>query len=265
MARIRSIKPEFPQSETIGRLSRDARLLFIQLWTFVDDSGRARAASRALASLLYPYDDDVPSLIEGWLAELEENDCIRRYEADGKQYLDIPNWLKHQKIDRPSRSRFPEFVEPSRALDESSRGLDALPRTLDLGSRILKDIRAVAVATRPVAGEKFKQFWEAYPKRDGANPKAPAEGRFFAAVRSGIAPEEITAAAGRYAVECRAAGLIGTPHVAQAMTWLGQRRWSDYPPPSAVVAPATGPPIGSPEWRKLNGWPEKGTPDAPGN
>lgn len=33
MARIRSIKPEFPQSESIGKLSRDARPLFVLLWT----------------------------------------------------------------------------------------------------------------------------------------------------------------------------------------------------------------------------------------
>src|SRR5690242_2251136 len=103
MGRIRTIKPEFPQSETTGRLSRDARLLFIQLWTVVDDEGRTRAASRMLASLLYPYDDDAPKLIEDWLAELERQDCIRRYDVDGDRYLEIVNWLKHQKIDRPSK------------------------------------------------------------------------------------------------------------------------------------------------------------------
>ncbi|WP_050996281.1 MULTISPECIES: hypothetical protein [Bradyrhizobium] len=75
MARIRTIKPEFPQSETIGKLSREARLLFIQLWTLADDEGRARAASRMLASLLYPYDDDAPGLMDDWLAQLEHHGC----------------------------------------------------------------------------------------------------------------------------------------------------------------------------------------------
>ena len=89
MSRIRTIKPEFPHSETVGKLSRDARLLFIQLWTIVDDAGRARAASRMLASLLYPYDDDAGVRIDGWLDELERMSCIRRYEADGSQYLVI--------------------------------------------------------------------------------------------------------------------------------------------------------------------------------
>jgi hypothetical protein len=89
VGRIRTIKPEFPQSESVGRLSRDARLLFIQLWTLADDEGRCRAASRMLASLLYPYDDDASRLIDGWLDELEKNGQVRRYEVGGSRYLEI--------------------------------------------------------------------------------------------------------------------------------------------------------------------------------
>lgn len=121
MARIRTIKPEFPQSETVGNISREARLLFIQLWTICDDSGRTRAASRMLASLLYPYDDDARDLIPAWLEELDRAGCIRLYQVDGQHYLDIPKWLSHQKIDRPSASKFPGFDEGSRVLDEPSR------------------------------------------------------------------------------------------------------------------------------------------------
>lgn len=123
MARIRTIKPEFPQSETIGSVSRDARLLFVQLWTVCDDAGRTRAASRMLASLLYPYDDDAPGLIDRWLEELEQAGCVRRYAVDGATYLDVPNWLKHQKIDRPSESKIPPFDESSRMLASDRRGL----------------------------------------------------------------------------------------------------------------------------------------------
>lgn len=112
MGRIRSIKPEFPQSESIGRLSREARLLFIQIWTLVDDSGRARGTSRMLASLLYPYDPDAPMLIGAWLDELEREDHVRRYTVDGQTYLDVPKFLEHQKIDKPSKSKLPAFENP---------------------------------------------------------------------------------------------------------------------------------------------------------
>lgn len=123
MARIRTIKPEFPQSESTGRLSRDARLLFVQLWTIVDDAGRTRAASRMLASLLYPYDDDAPNLIDGWLDELVAEGCVELYEVDGATYLEITNFLKHQKIDRPSKSKLPGPRDGSPKPRECSRAL----------------------------------------------------------------------------------------------------------------------------------------------
>jgi len=123
MARIRTIKPEFPHSESMGRVSRDARLLFILLWTIVDDEGRARADSRMLASLLYPYDDGEDGAqktsraeIERWLTELEAEQCVMRYSVEGNTYLQVSNWLTHQKIDKPSKSKLPQFDEASRSV-----------------------------------------------------------------------------------------------------------------------------------------------------
>lgn len=116
MARIRTIKPEFPQSESMGRVSREARLCFILLWTICDDSGRTRASSRMLASLLYPYDEDAGKRIDGWLEELESENCVVRYEVEGNTYLEICNWLNHQRIDKPSASKLPPFDEASRIL-----------------------------------------------------------------------------------------------------------------------------------------------------
>lgn len=107
MPRIRTIKPEFPQSESVGRLSRDARLLFILLWTLADDEGRGRAAPALLKGLLYPYDDDALGLIEGWLSELERGGSIRRYDVGSTRYFDIPGWSVHQKIAHPGKSRLP--------------------------------------------------------------------------------------------------------------------------------------------------------------
>ena len=131
MARIRSIKPEFPQSESMGRVSRDARLTFIQLWTLADDEGRLRGNSRMLASLLFPYDDDAKDLIDGWLNELEAEHCIDRYQVNGDNYIQVANWLIHQKIDKPSKSKIPAFDESSRIL-ANVRELSSL----DQGSRI---------------------------------------------------------------------------------------------------------------------------------
>jgi len=119
MARIRTIKPEFPQSESVGRLSRDARLLFIQLWTLCED----REGSRILAS---PRESSVSvrrrrhQLIDGWLEELEREDCIQRYTVDGSTYLS--RQVERSPEDRPSSASSSPIREGSRICIESSRG-----------------------------------------------------------------------------------------------------------------------------------------------
>lgn len=139
MARIRTIKPEFPQSESMGNVSRDARLCFVLLWTLADDSGRLRGNSRMLASLLFPYDDDAPALIGGWLDELEQEGCITRYVVDGATYVEVAKWLSHQKIDKPTPSKLPPPEACSRILanPRESYPLDQGPkdqgRDLDQG------------------------------------------------------------------------------------------------------------------------------------
>ena len=107
MGRIRTIKPEFPQSESMGRVSRESRLCFILLFTLADDSGRLRGNSRMLASLLYPYDDDAKKHIGGWLAELHKEQCITCYDVEGDSYIELNKWGDHQKIDKPTPSKLP--------------------------------------------------------------------------------------------------------------------------------------------------------------
>jgi hypothetical protein len=94
-----------------------------------------------------------------------------------------------------------------------------------------KDSCAVAKATRPT-NEKFEEFWKAKPRRAGADPKAPAEKLFLAAVRAGTPADEIIAAAKRWAVAD--SGKVGTEYLPQAVKWLRDKRWNDYPIVSAT-------------------------------
>ena len=194
MGRIRTIKPEFPQSESMGRISRDARLCFIQLWTLADDSGRLRGSSRMLASLLYPYDDDAKDLIDGWLDELDRNDCIRRYKVDGDSYIEICKWLIHQKIDRPTPSKIPPFDESSRVL-ASPRESSALDQGRDQG----RDLRTK----------------EGEAPQAGAAPAKPSPPSDPPIAKPGKPPRRVSA--GRlksladYLAECREAGVKPIP------------------------------------------------------
>lgn len=91
------------------------------------------------------------------------------------------------------------------------------------------------------AREAFGEFWATYPRRDGSNPKQPAEQKFVRLVEAGTDPAEITAGARRYA-----AAVAGEDprFVAQAVTWLNQGRWRDDHVPPARAGPAGNRPRG---------------------
>ena len=108
--RIRTIKPEFWKSESVGRLNKSVRLMYIGLWNHADDHGLFRAQPALIRSELFPYDDDVTNaIIAEWLEQLVQNDhMIILYKGlDGNQYGWIPKWKQHQRIDKPQASKIP--------------------------------------------------------------------------------------------------------------------------------------------------------------
>ena len=229
--RIRSIKPEFWQSESLSRVSREARLLFIGLFSACDDSGKTRAASRFLASLLFPYDEDAPKAIEGWLAELEHEGCIRRYVVEGNTYLEIPKWRNHQKIDKPSASKLPDFVQGSRSLAESSR-------TVVVGSGIRDQGAGIIIAPgEPVAKERPRDLiFEALCEATGVEAKSLTKSgrgslnvalRDIRAASPDVTPQELKQRAERYQRKFSGAALTAT---ALAKHWasLGKAPLDDW-------------------------------------
>jgi hypothetical protein len=128
MARIRTIQPTFAHSPSMTRISREARLLFVLLWTVVDDEGRCHAEPDDLAKVLFPSDFDAPQYMHRWLDELEHEGCIERYEVDDIDYLRIRHWHKHQRIYHPTGSYLPP--PPHERLSDSgireSSGADRL-------------------------------------------------------------------------------------------------------------------------------------------
>lgn len=114
MGRIRTIKPDLPEDEQLGAVSREARLTFVLLFTVADDEGRFRAAPALIRSQLFPYDADVLiGDIRRWLDELLDSGRIRLYQVEGQWYGDIPRWKRHQRIDKPQTSKLPTFDDGS--------------------------------------------------------------------------------------------------------------------------------------------------------
>ena len=110
--RIRTIKPEFYRSADIADLSIEDRLLFIGIWSYVDDNGVGRDEEDLIVTDLFPKDyfkDPAGTLarVATGLARLADAGLIVRYRVDGRSYLQVTNWGRHQKIDRPNKPRYP--------------------------------------------------------------------------------------------------------------------------------------------------------------
>lgn len=93
MARARNIKPGFFRNADLVELPFEARLLFIGLWTIADRSGRMEDRPKQIKMELFPADSvDVDALLD----ELAAIGVVARYSHDGKRYLQVVNFAKHQ-------------------------------------------------------------------------------------------------------------------------------------------------------------------------
>ncbi|MFI7337078.1 hypothetical protein ACIBUY_03960 [Streptomyces sp. NPDC050085] len=109
MSRIRTLKPEAFRSASLGRVSLSAERTFFGLFGVADDHGRYEDRPRLIAGDLWcERPGHGPNGVADDLRQLEHEGMICRYTGcDGKAYLHVINWFKHQKIDRPSAPHHP--------------------------------------------------------------------------------------------------------------------------------------------------------------
>lgn len=114
MARIRTLKPEFWTDEKIVALSYETRLFFQGMWNFADDCGHIENEPLRLKLQILPNDpvdatEQIKALVDAGLVE-KRSGCLL-----------IPNFGKHQRIDKESRCRFSEdSTKPLRGRREPS-------------------------------------------------------------------------------------------------------------------------------------------------
>lgn len=124
MLKSRVVKPEFFVNEDLSELNPLARLLFIGLWCAADREGRLEDRPKRLKIELLPYDDcDIDQLLQS----LHPKHIIR-YEVDGKQYIQVVNFTKHQSIHQnEKKSSFPDIPSNYMELQGASCNSGDLP------------------------------------------------------------------------------------------------------------------------------------------
>ena len=231
--RIRSIKPEFWRSDDVAQLAWDERLLFIGLWSYVDDNGVGIDRLASIVADLFSGDVEADphetfARVSRGLQRLSEANLIARYKVGGKRYLYVTGWAKHQRVDRPNKERYPlptcedaesvtEAATPSRESRETpSSG------TGEQGNRgTVSLLPARAGETDP---ERFEEFWDAYDKKTG---RKKAEAKYRLAIKKrGVTEELLIEAAKRYIAGQRRANKH-PEFTKDPTTWLNGEHWTD--------------------------------------
>ena len=255
MARARNIKPGFFRNAELVELGFDARLLFIGLWTIADRAGRLEDRPKQIKMELFPADN---MDCDGLLCELAAIGMVARYEVDGKRFLQVTNFVKHQSPHRDEKSStIPAMCLPDVALeqktethhestaqaqcehDASTMSIGLNPDVLNPESLLLKpEQKHTAKKTRrDEYSDEFIDAWSLYPSRPGAN-KAQSFKAWSARINEGINPQTIVDGVVRYANYCKAIS-VEPNFIKQPATFFGPDRHfeTDWTPP-AIQAPA---------------------------
>lgn len=250
MARIRTIKPEFWTSEQIVACSANARLLFIGLWNFCDDGGRMPYSVKNIKMRIFPGDDISSESIRGMIAELSSSDLgmplVIIYEIEGKQYLQVTGWDKHQRIQRPSY-QFPDrsgVIPPSvgfhnpRPFHERStpegNGRESKGKERKGGS-LTRTTHAREGPPLNVnddwPGDYREQFAAAYPHKVGMAGALAELDDARIRLAGKVAWRVVMEAVATYA-----ATKPPDRQWANPKTWITEERWNDRPAPASHAA-----------------------------
>jgi hypothetical protein len=212
-------------------MSWDTRLVFIGLWSYVDDNGVGRDIERLITTALFPLDGDLPESsrrVTGALRHLSDHGQITRYTVSGKAFLHITSWLKHQRIEKASKGRYPlptcenvEFPEPSPTTTGTLPDMSA-PGEGEKGRR--GEVEKTSPTAPPpghIYPADFALFWEQYPKKVGKDAALKA---WKGAIKRAPVEEIITGVKRFVNDTSRDPRFTKDP-----ATWLNGGHWADEP------------------------------------
>lgn len=110
----RIIKESILTSDTLAALSWFEQGLFFRLLVLCDDYGRADARPAVIRGTAYSLYNVTNKQIADALSSLATAGIVDLYEVDGRPYLQLKTWAKHQRI-RAKMSKYPapENGEPA--------------------------------------------------------------------------------------------------------------------------------------------------------
>lgn len=185
MARIRYLKPQAAEDVRLAECSRDARLLYRDLWCHMDRQGLAEDEPKLIKRNVFPYDDDLTaSKVAKLIDELVSVGRLVRFVWNEHPLLYCPTLERHQNFhpDEKPKFRIPKdelekLVRPT--VDQLPTSFDGLASTTGTGNR--NGEQELSTGKPAKRGFDFEAFWKSYPRKIA---KADARDRFERLIRS---------------------------------------------------------------------------------
>jgi len=224
MPRIRTIKPEIWQDEKLAPLQPLTRLVFVGLISMADDAGRLVDNIKSIDGFLFPETKESSREPLDILARIGR--IIRYTSSSGQKLIQITNWDRHQKVDKPAKYTLPapsdaQPQEPQQLSEESRDSRESLAGS----SR--SDLLPTTYYQRPTTislvsdADEFETCWSNYPKRSGSNSKRDALRAYQARRQLGVSTDDLLAGTKRYAAYCETVEKTGTEFVMQGSRFFG--------------------------------------------
>ena len=187
----RILKDSICRSDTIDQLTWFEEVLFYRLIVACDDHGLFDGRPAIIKGTCFPLKDVTNKAISDALNKLSTVGLVRGYEVQGRPYLQLVSWDRHQQI-RAHKTKYPK---------PDSNGYQLISDDISCARNPIQSESNPNPIQTACACDRFSEFAAAYPK-----PGADAYGvgiEYVNTIRSGVSAEDLIQAAKNYAEYCR--------------------------------------------------------------
>ena len=210
----RVIKESVCTSDSIEKLTWFEECLFYRLIVNCDDYGRFDGRAAILKNRLFPLKENLTTkAVEAAVQKLANAGLVALYVFEGKPYLYLPTWNKHQTI-RAKRSKYPAPTSENICMQMQADASKCSRNPIQSESNTKSESES-----KPAQGA-FDIFWKAYPKKVGKLAAKKAFDRVKAPVETLVQAIERQKCGEQWQRD-------NGQYIPNPATWLNGGRWED--------------------------------------
>ena len=171
----RILKESICTSETIDQLSPEAECFFYRLLVQCDDFGRMDGRASVLRSRCFPLrlEKITDKQVDAWLKDCAKADLLWLYTDDGRRYLQIAKWDKHQQ----RRAKYSKYPQPQ-SIASNGNQLQAIANNSLRGIEESRNEESIIAPEPPAQAEDpVKDLAAVFEQATGVHPENMQTGK----------------------------------------------------------------------------------------